>query len=115
MSSHVHLPPRTSQLEAIDTFTRLPYVAQGAAQAIEDVGALSVALNQFSGLEELPLSILLKTYELARKSRAENVADTGGATRSVLHLFDGAEQRARDEKFRAVAQGGENPDLLYGN
>ena len=55
---------------------------------------------------------MLKAYELARKSRAEQVAGNGNATRTVLHFPDGPEQVERDEKFRAVAKGGENPDLL---
>ncbi|OAP55978.1 hypothetical protein AYL99_10130 [Fonsecaea erecta] len=88
----------------------LPYVAQGAAQAIEDTGVLCLALNRVSKLEEIPT--LLKAFEVARKSRAEHVASTGGATRRVLHLHDGPEQQARDEKFKSVSKGGENPDLL---
>ncbi|KIW26085.1 uncharacterized protein PV07_09213 [Cladophialophora immunda] len=88
----------------------LPYVAQGAAQAIEDVGVICLALNRVSKPEEIPM--LLKAFEVARKARAEHVASTGGATRRVLHLHDGPEQQARDEKFKSVSRGGENPDLL---
>lgn len=88
----------------------LPYVAQGAAQAIEDAGVLCLALNKVSQPADIPC--LLKTYELARKSRAETVASTAGATRKVLHFHDGPEQQARDGKFKSVAAGGENPDLL---
>lgn len=88
----------------------LPYVAQGAAQAVEDVGVLSIALTRASKPEDVPL--LLKAFELARKARAETVAGAGAATRRVLHLHDGPEQQARDDKFQAVAGGGENPDLL---
>lgn len=88
----------------------LPYVAQGAAQAIEDAGVLCLALNRVSQPGDIPY--LLKAYELARKSRAETVASTAGATRKVLHFHDGPEQQARDEKFKSVAAGGENPDLL---
>ncbi|RFU28214.1 hypothetical protein B7463_g8098, partial [Scytalidium lignicola] len=88
----------------------LPYVAQGAAQAIEDVGVLGLALNQVTGSEDLPL--LLKAYEIARKSRTENIIKAGSTTRTVLHLIDGPEQVERDNKFKAVSKGGENPDLL---
>ncbi|EXJ70950.1 uncharacterized protein A1O5_05942 [Cladophialophora psammophila CBS 110553] len=88
----------------------LPYVAQGAAQAIEDVGVLCLALNHVSKPDEIPT--LLKAFEVARKSRAEHVAGTGGATRRVLHLHDGPDQQARDKKFKEVSKGGENPDLL---
>lgn len=96
----------------------LPYVAQGAAQAVEDAGVLCLALNKATQSKsagdnnEDNVPSLLKAYELARKTRGETVASTAGATRKALHLHDGAEQRARDEKFKAVAAGGENPDLL---
>jgi 2-polyprenyl-6-methoxyphenol hydroxylase-like FAD-dependent oxidoreductase len=90
---------------------RLPYVGQGAGQAIEDVGVLRLALNRLSTREELP--VLLKTYEVARKPRAEQIISTSDTTRIALHLPDGPQQQARDEKFRAVAQGGDNPDLLW--
>ena len=89
---------------------RLPYVAQGAAQAIEDAGVLGVALNRVSSSADVPL--ILRTFEIARKDRVETVLGTAGATRAVLHFHDGPEQKARDEKFRAVSGGGENPDLL---
>ncbi|KAH7310133.1 putative salicylate hydroxylase [Rhexocercosporidium sp. MPI-PUGE-AT-0058] len=76
----------------------LPYVAQGAAQAIEDVAVLHLALNRISNLGDIP--VLLKAYELARKPWAETIVETGGR-----HL-------ARDQKFKAISQGGDNPDLL---
>lgn len=88
----------------------LPYVAQGGAQGIEDVAVLALALNRVSTLDDL--SVLLKAYELARKPRAEHIMSIAGVNRDVLHLPDGPEQRERDRKFAAVAQGGENPDLL---
>ncbi|KIW62487.1 hypothetical protein PV04_10660 [Phialophora macrospora] len=88
----------------------LPYVAQGAAQAVEDAGVLCLALNSVSHPEDIACA--LKAYELSRRARAEAVAGTAGATRNALHLHDGPEQQARDEKFRSVAAGGENPDLL---
>lgn len=88
----------------------LPYVAQGAAQAIEDVAVLHSALNRVSEPDDLP--VLLKAYELARKPWAESIVETGGATRRVLHLPDGPDQEARDAKFKGVSQGGDNPDLL---
>jgi salicylate hydroxylase len=88
----------------------LPYIAQGAAQAVEDVAVLHLAINHVKKPDDLP--IFLKAYELARKSRSEYVMTQGGVTGTALHLGDGPEQRARDEKFRAVSQGSENPDLL---
>lgn len=88
----------------------LPYVAQGAAQAIEDAAVLHLALNRVSSAEDLP--VLLKAYELARRPRAERIMSVAGDNRAGLHLPDGPEQEARDQKFRLLAQGGDNPDLL---
>lgn len=88
----------------------LPYVAQGGAQAIEDVAVLNLALNQVSTLQDLPVH--LKAYEYARKPRAEHIMGLAGLNRDVLHYPDGPEQQERDKRFAAVSQGGENPDLL---
>lgn len=88
----------------------LPYVAQGAAQAVEDVAVLHLAIDRISSKEDLPL--LLKAYELARKPRAEHIMSVAGVNRHTLHYPDGPEQQERDRKFRAVLQGGDNPDLL---
>lgn len=49
-------------------------------------------------------------YEIARKSRTESIQSTAENTRDALHLPDGGVQRARDERFRCIYQGGENPD-----
>ncbi|KAE8151188.1 hypothetical protein BDV25DRAFT_171647 [Aspergillus avenaceus] len=86
----------------------LPYVAQGAAQAVEDAAALGVLLSVISSKHEIPLA--LQAYENSRKQRAETVQQSGSANRITLHLPDGPEQRARDEQFRLSMQGGANPD-----
>ncbi|KIW29782.1 uncharacterized protein PV07_05570 [Cladophialophora immunda] len=88
----------------------LPYVAQGAAQAVEDAGVLCLALNNVGSKHSIPT--MLKAYELSRKGRAEGIADNAATTRTVLHYEDGPEQQDRDNRFRAIARGGENPDLL---
>jgi salicylate hydroxylase len=77
---------------------------------VEDAGVLSLAINNVT--PSRPVSTMLKAYELSRKERAESVPDKAETTRVVLHYPDGPEQQARDDKFRTVAQGGENPDLL---
>jgi salicylate hydroxylase len=88
----------------------LPYVAQGAAQAIEDAAVLHLALDRVANAEDLP--VLLKAFELARKERAEHIMSVAGNNRIGLHLPDGPEQEERDRQFKLVAQGGDNPDLL---
>jgi salicylate hydroxylase len=88
-------------------FTR-PYVAQGAAQAVEDAAALGIVLSKITSKQEIPLA--LKVYEKSRRERAETVQQSGSLNRITLHLPDGPEQLARDEQFRASLTGGENPD-----
>ncbi|KAF9888669.1 hypothetical protein FE257_008427 [Aspergillus nanangensis] len=86
----------------------LPYVAQGAAQAVEDAAALGVLLSTISSRREIPLA--LQAYEKSRKERAETVQQSGSTNRITLHFPDGPEQQARDEQFRASMKGGSNPD-----
>ena len=81
----------------------LPYVAQGAAQAIEDAAVLTVSLSL---ADDVPTA--LRVYEAVRKSRAEAIQNSAAMTRHVLHLPDGPEQEERD---KAIAGQGPNPDL----
>lgn len=83
----------------------LPYVAHGAAQAIEDAGVVTECFTKTSDVE-----LALKVYEYVRKDRAERIQTSTVDTRKALHLPDGPEQQARDEKIKAAARGGENPD-----
>lgn len=85
----------------------LPYVAQGAANAIEDAGALVAAFTQTSQIEEA-----LAVYQEVRKRRGETIQQSADQTRKSLHLPDGPEQEKRDDAIRAAARGtGHNPDL----
>ena len=81
----------------------LPYVAQGAAQAIEDAGVLTVALSL---ADDVPTA--LRVYEKVRKGRGEKMQDMAAKTRTALHLPDGSAQVKRD---MAMAGTGPNPDL----
>ncbi|KAJ5129721.1 uncharacterized protein N7515_005760 [Penicillium bovifimosum] len=85
----------------------LPYVAQGAAQAVEDAAAIGIVLSKVSCKEEIPHALAI--YERSRKQRAETVQQSGSENRVALHLPDGPEQVARDAMFKASASG-ENPD-----
>lgn len=85
-----------------------PYVAQGAAQAVEDAAALGVMLAEISGKDQINRA--LRVYEQARKSRAETIQQLGSENRITLHLPDGPEQVARDQKFKLVSASGDNPD-----
>lgn len=86
----------------------LPYVAQGAAQAIEDAAVLQVALARSS----TDVTLAIAVYEQVRKARGEAVQASATVTRKALHLPDGPEQEERDAKIKAASQGkGNNPDL----
>ncbi|KAJ5650730.1 Monooxygenase FAD-binding [Penicillium longicatenatum] len=85
----------------------LPYVAQGAAQAVEDAAALGILLSNITARHEIPRA--LQVYEMSRKQRAETVQQSGSENRITLHFPDGPEQIARDKQFKAAASGS-NPD-----
>ncbi|KAI5802025.1 monooxygenase [Pyronema domesticum] len=87
----------------------LPYVAQGAAQAVEDAAMLSHLLSSSSTTRN-NIPGVLKLYETARKARAEAIQGTANGNRDNLHMPDGKEQQERDRKFAQVFSGGENPD-----
>jgi salicylate hydroxylase len=74
----------------------LPFMAQGAAQAIEDGAALAACLASGS---DVPGA--LHRYETARAPRVARIhaASTGNKTR--FHLPDGPEQQARDAQMAA--------------
>ncbi|OAA35233.1 Aromatic-ring hydroxylase-like protein [Beauveria brongniartii RCEF 3172] len=83
----------------------LPYVAQGAANAMEDAAVLATALTCTSNVQ-----LALKMYETIRKSRAEKIAASATATAKTLHLPDGPEQVARDQELINPGVAKRNPD-----
>jgi salicylate hydroxylase len=78
----------------------LPFMAQGAAQALEDSAALTSCLRQrrASSIEES-----LRLYESVRKPRASRVQSLSEANKTRFHLPDGPAQRERDQQ---MARGG---------
>lgn len=96
-----------------------PFVAQGAAQAIEDAEALAAALTAASTAApttaftdgERGVEDGLKRFEERRRPRVERVvaASIDGGRES--HRPDGAEQRRRDE--RIAGSGLPEQDWLY--
>ncbi len=76
----------------------LPYLAQGAAQAIEDGATLAVCLagRGPSGVEDA-----LVTYETWRKPRTAAVQLAARGNSTTFHLPDGAEQQTRDAQMAA--------------
>ncbi|CCX06863.1 hypothetical protein FPQ18DRAFT_272893 [Pyronema domesticum] len=72
----------------------LPYLAQGAAMAVEDGDLLGELLEKIQTKEQVP--DVLKIYEYLRKPRTEYVVKSSTSQRDVFHLLDGEEQRNRD-------------------
>ena len=71
----------------------LPFMAQGAAQAIEDGAALAACLAQ-GGQGESPET--LRRYESLRLPRASRVQAASKENKTRFHLPDGPEQQERD-------------------
>lgn len=92
----------------------LPYVAQGAANAIEDAGVLACALS-LGGKSEDGIDVALAVYQLVRKERAERIQNSASTTRRALHLPDGPEQRERDSAIAAASPGAEGAASSSGN
>ncbi|KAK5221265.1 hypothetical protein LTR96_005174 [Exophiala xenobiotica] len=90
----------------------LPHMAQGAAQAIEDAGVLSVVLAALpSGATPADINKALKLYETVRKERAEALVELAAASGRAMHLGEGKAKEERDRQFAALKAGkGPVPD-----
>lgn len=110
LNSHKPLPSWIENKVALigdSSHPMLPYVAQGAANAIEDAGVLVAAFTQTDDVSKA-----LEVYQEVRKRRGEKIQQSADTTRRSLHLPDGPEQQQRDDAIRAAARGqGHNPDL----
>ena len=73
----------------------LPYMAQGAAQAIEDGATLARCLAE----ESLDTEGTLERYETIRIPRTSRVQAMARRNATVFHLYDGPEQQERDSKM----------------
>ncbi|KIW72870.1 hypothetical protein PV04_01033 [Phialophora macrospora] len=78
----------------------LPYLAQGAAQAVEDGAVLGHLFEKVERRSQVP--DLLAIYESVRKPRTTRVV-TGSSHlgREIFHLHDGPRQRERDRQMLA--------------
>ena len=74
----------------------LPFMAQGACQAIEDGAALTTCLAE--GGDDLPAA--LRRYEGARLPRATALQQLSRRNKMRFHLPDGPDQEARDAELR---------------
>ena len=78
----------------------LPFLAQGAAQAIEDGAAVAGCLMKF-GRRDIPGA--LRAYESLRLPRTSRVQAASQDNRTRFHLPDGPRQRGRDAQIRNAA------------
>jgi 2-polyprenyl-6-methoxyphenol hydroxylase-like FAD-dependent oxidoreductase len=87
----------------------LPFMAQGAAQAIEDGATLAACLARIDG-QDIPEA--LRLYESLRLPRASRVQAASKENKTRFHLPDGPQQQERDVQmargstdfsFKAVA------------
>jgi salicylate hydroxylase len=82
----------------------LPYMAQGAAQSIEDGATLAACL---SGVARSDIEAALRRYERLRKPRTASIQEAARGNSITFHLPDGAQQQARDAAM--AAQGNLSP------
>jgi salicylate hydroxylase len=90
----------------------LPFMAQGAAQAIEDGAALAACLKHVA----FDISSAFRAYVTLRKPRATEVQERSRALSTSFHLQDGPQQLERDRVFatRGVRGSPEAMNRLYG-
>jgi len=75
----------------------LPFMAQGAAQAIEDAATLAACLRPCNA-HELPEA--LRHYETQRLARTAKIQSLSSANKARFHLPDGEAQRERDAQMQ---------------
>ena len=75
----------------------MPYLAQGAAQALEDAACLRSALAVY-GDENIAKA--LNVYERQRAPRAEYIVKNTRVLQEWLHLYDGPARDTRDEMMK---------------
>ena len=83
----------------------LPYLAQGAAMAVEDGAVLARALQQSAGLPDA-----LRLYERNRTARTARVVTTSGENGAVFHQKSVADIR---KSFEGRDEGGDRNGWLY--
>ncbi|KAI9801267.1 MAG: hypothetical protein M1833_002837 [Piccolia ochrophora] len=75
----------------------LPYLAQGAAQAVEDGAVLGALFAKMKRPSQLP--DVLHIYEFLRKARTTRVVKGSTALRDIFHMHDGPKQIERDRQL----------------
>jgi len=93
LSTWVH-PSGKAVLLGDSCHPMLPYLAQGAAQSVEDAAVLRQCLAQRTDLHSA-----LKAYEQIRRPRTTLIVGQTRRHQYILHVDDGEEQKERDEKM----------------
>jgi salicylate hydroxylase len=102
---------RRSTLVGDAAHPMLPFLAQGANQAIEDAVALAACLRGAASGGDVEHALC--RYEAMRRPRTEEIQRRSRDNTRNLHLPDGAEQRRRDEHLAGRADLG-SQWWLYG-
>ena len=76
----------------------LPFMAQGACQAIEDAAVLAACLQQAND----PV-VALRRYGDLRRERTARIQMAARHNETVFHLPDGPDQRHRDRELAATS------------
>ncbi|KAJ5104580.1 hypothetical protein NUU61_001927 [Penicillium alfredii] len=88
----------------------LPYLAQGAALAVEDAATLSVLFGSMKDKSQIP--DILTVFETIRKPRAVEMNCRVGMARDIWSMPDGALQRERDRQLREYEPYDGYPNVL---
>ncbi|KAL9002213.1 MAG: hypothetical protein Q9188_004847 [Gyalolechia gomerana] len=75
----------------------LPYLAQGAAQAVEDGAVLGALFERLESASQLHDALII--YERLRKSRTTAVVKGSTRLQCVFHMPDGPRQQERDRQL----------------
>jgi salicylate hydroxylase len=75
----------------------LPYLASGAAMAIEDGAVLGALFERITHRSQVPDVLVI--YESLRKERTTRVVKGSSHYREIFHMHDGEKQRERDRQL----------------
>jgi salicylate hydroxylase len=91
----------------------LPFMAQGAAQAIEDSAALAACLVDIG---DRSVADTLRRYEASRLPRTTRLQEMSYANKTRFHLADGPLQQQRDARMASRGDGSLGTfDWLFGH
>jgi len=89
----------------------LPYLAQGAAMAIEDASGLAFALSKIDKRTNIDLPKALAFFYTLRRERAHTIQRGSWTNRFFIHMRDGPQYDMREDVFKAGDYPG-SPNLM---